>query len=66
MTTSLTRRRRLGQPGDEVIPWLDQPPAESLPGYRRKPAEVGGARLLADTLPRTSSSSTTTAYTRRP
>ena len=30
MTTSLTVAT-LGQPGEEVIPWLDQPPADPFP-----------------------------------
>ena len=35
-----------GGPGEEVIPWLDQPPPSPVPG-RPQPAGVGGARLLA-------------------
>ena len=46
-----------GGDGEEVIPWLDQPPAVSLPG--RRAAEVGEPRLLPHVPPTSSSSSAT-------
>src|SRR5262245_9608788 len=54
MVISPTRGQRLGRPGDEVIPWLDQPPPAPIPpefvGNQLKWEELDSWRIPAPQL----------------
>ena len=52
----------LGQPGDVVLPWLDQPPPFPRPGYSPEASSSGRSSTPGSPLPRSSISSRTTVY----